>query len=120
MTFRQLLLHRRLLEHNKNAFGTYCYLPMLRFVTIAYIDKTTNILQRIFHAWSVAFIFRLWFEWIRYKFVIQIRKRTDQNRMPPYKIIEHHSMTFPTLHSIEVNAHVNFHCNISFEPKIAG
>ena len=93
-----------MLEHNKNAFGTYSYLTMLHFVTIAYIDKTINILQRIFHTWSVVFISRLWVEWIRYKFVTQIRKKIDQNRMPPYKIIEHYFMTFPTFHSIELNA----------------
>ncbi|CAF3980166.1 unnamed protein product [Rotaria sp. Silwood1] len=95
-----------MLDQNENSFGTHCYLTILRFVTITYIDKATNILMRIFYAWSTVFISRLWFTWIRYKLMIQEQKKIQQNQRPSYKAIEHHFMTFPAYHSIELNAHM--------------
>jgi len=37
-----------MLEKNKKTLGTQCYLTILHFVTLAYIDKTKNVLERLF------------------------------------------------------------------------
>lgn len=95
-----------ILIQDENTLGTHCYLTILRFVTLAYIDKTTNPLKRIFYAWSMAFICRFWLMWIRHTLMIQADNKRSRSQMPSYKKIEHHFMTFPAFHSIELNAHV--------------
>ncbi|CAF2794674.1 unnamed protein product [Rotaria sp. Silwood2] len=94
-----------ILEQSKSTFGTHCYLTVLRFVTVAYVDKTTNILMRTFYAWSTVFISRFWFTWIRCKLTTQSKTTTQKTHIPFYKPIQHHFMTFPAFHSIEINAH---------------
>ncbi len=36
-----------MLNQNKETAATHCYLTILHFITVAYIDKTTNILKKI-------------------------------------------------------------------------
>ncbi len=95
-----------MLNQDKKAYGTHCYLTILRFVTIAYIDKTTPILKRIFYAWSVVFICRFWWTWLRYKLINQTKTTMRQTERPSVKKIEEHFITLPAFYSIELNAHV--------------
>jgi hypothetical protein len=95
-----------MLNQNKETAATHCYLTILHFITVAYIDKTTNILKRLFYAWSTVFISRFWWMWLRYKFAIQVETSVRQIRRPSLKTIEKHFMTFPAFYSIELNAHV--------------
>ncbi|CAF1318994.1 unnamed protein product [Rotaria sordida] len=53
-----------LLEQIPNSLGLNIYLQAIRSVRLAYIEKDTNILDRIYHAWTSVFIFRLWLFWI--------------------------------------------------------
>ena len=94
-----------ILDQNKNTFGTHSYLKILQFVTIAYIDKTTSILKRLFYAWSSVFICRFWLTWLKYDLMVNTKTTNRQNRMPPLKELEKHFITFAAFNSIELNAH---------------
>ncbi|CAF1380354.1 unnamed protein product [Adineta steineri] len=95
-----------MLNENKNSYATHCYLTILRYVTLSYIDKTTNILTRLFYAWSTVFISRFWLTWLKYKLMINTKQKYGLNLIPTLKKIEHHFMTFPAFYSIEINAHM--------------
>lgn len=95
-----------MLDENEKASATHCYLTMLHYVTLAYIDKTTNILERLFYAWSIVFICRYWWIWLRYKIMLDIEPKAHQNRKPIIKTLQPYFITFPAFISIEINAHV--------------
>lgn len=92
-------------DENKTTFATHCYLTMLRYVTLAYIDKSTNILDRLFYAWSIVFICRYWWIWLKYKTVLNIESKPRENKKPIIKNMQKYFITFPALISIEINAH---------------
>ncbi|CAF4031753.1 unnamed protein product, partial [Rotaria sp. Silwood1] len=95
-----------ILDENQSTFATHCYLTILHYVTIAYVDKTTHILQRSFYAWSTVFICRFWLTWLKYKLIIYTKTTVRQAQIPPLKEIEKHFITFAAFHSIELNAHM--------------
>ena len=80
---------------------------MLQFITNAYIDKTTTILDRIFYAWSTVFICRFWFTWLRSHLINETQTRTTKRQpiRPSVREIERNFITFPVFHCIELNAH---------------
>ena len=94
-----------LLNQDKETYGTHCYLTILQFITNAYIDKSTNILKRIFYSWSIVFICRFWFTWLRFKLMKQTKTTMQQTTRPSIREIEHNFITFPAFYSIELNAH---------------
>jgi hypothetical protein len=94
-----------MLDQHKSTFGTHSYLKILQFVTIAYIDKTTYILKRLFYAWSSVFICRFWLTWLKYESMINTKTTNRQARMPPSRELEQHFITFAAFNSIELNAH---------------
>ncbi|CAF1265224.1 unnamed protein product [Rotaria magnacalcarata] len=53
-----------LLEKIPNSLGINIYLQAIRSVRLAYIEKDTVFLDRIYHAWTSVFIFRFWLLWI--------------------------------------------------------
>ncbi|CAF3873881.1 unnamed protein product [Adineta steineri] len=53
-----------LLEQVPNSLGIRIYLQAIKSVRLAYIEKTTSIMDRIFHGWIAVFIFRFWCLWI--------------------------------------------------------
>ena len=94
-----------LLDQNKAAAGTHCYLSILNSVIIAYIDRTTHVLDRVFHAWFVVFVSRFWWTWLRFKFANHGKSTVKNNKRPSLTKIEQHFMTYPAFYSIEINAH---------------
>ncbi|CAF1002645.1 unnamed protein product [Rotaria sordida] len=88
-----------MLEKNKKTLGTQCYLTILHFVTLAYIDKSKNVLERLFYSWSIVFISRFWWIWLKYKL-------STQTQQPSSRKIEQHFMTYSSFYSIELNPHV--------------
>ncbi|CAF3519857.1 unnamed protein product [Rotaria socialis] len=52
------------LNNIKDSEGIIMYLRLLRSIMIAYIDKLTTPLDRLYHAWFSVFINRLWYIWI--------------------------------------------------------
>ncbi|CAF4854902.1 unnamed protein product, partial [Rotaria sp. Silwood2] len=53
-----------LLYDNVDTKGTFVYLTLLKMIVKAYIDKSTNIGERIVSAWCVVFVCRLWWTWL--------------------------------------------------------
>ncbi|CAF2950946.1 unnamed protein product [Rotaria sp. Silwood2] len=93
-----------------NTEGTIMYLRLLRSIMIAYIDKDTTSIDRLYHAWFSVFISRWWYMWLEhmskvdldnhlYKFndiVINQEKKNDKRQF---------FITNSAYHSIEINAH---------------
>ena len=48
------------LENINKGNATIIYIKLLRSIIDAYIEKSTTLLDRIFHAWTSFFIARLW------------------------------------------------------------
>lgn len=88
-----------MLEKNKKTLGTQCYLTILHFVTLAYVDKAKTVQEKLFYAWSTVFLSRFWWIWLKYKL-------TNQTQRPSLRKIEEHFMTYPLFYSIELNAHI--------------
>ncbi|CAF4092072.1 unnamed protein product [Rotaria sp. Silwood2] len=95
-----------MLNQNKSTSATHCYLTILHFVTLAYIDKSTNIVSRLFYAWSIVFICRFWLTWLKFKLINHTKTTGRHVRMPSLKEIQKHFITFAAFHSIELNAHM--------------
>ena len=53
----------RALEKVKDSRATIVYIKLLRSVIDAYIEESTTILDRVFHAWTSVFLSRLWLLW---------------------------------------------------------
>ena len=85
-----------LLGDNDEALATHCYLSIIRFVILAYIDKATDTMQRLFYAWSAVFVCRFWWMWIQRGANGQRSSGTARNQL---------FITDPALISIELNAH---------------
>ncbi|CAF2961111.1 unnamed protein product [Rotaria sp. Silwood2] len=101
-----------LLEKIPNSLGINIYLQAIRGVRLAYVEKNTNILDRIYHAWTSVFIFRLWCLWINAmdkqeldlifsqvsRFDMIFIKEQCQTRRQYF-------ITYQTHFSVEINAH---------------
>lgn len=83
----------------------------MKSIRIAYIEHATDIIDRIFHAWIVVFIFRLWFMWIN-----STEKRdldlifTQSSGLPisgekKCNTKRKYFITYQAYFSIEINAH---------------
>ncbi len=108
-----------MLDQNNTTFATHCYLTMLRFVTLVYIDKSTDIIDRLFYAWSTVFICRYWWAWLRYKIVLDIEPKSRQNRKPVIKKMQQYFCNFSGLNIYRNKcAHFNIYFIISTEQKI--
>ncbi|CAM4842016.1 unnamed protein product [Rotaria magnacalcarata] len=55
-----------ILKHNRDTQATYVYLRLLKRIIIAYVERSTNIKDRLHSAWTVVFTCRLWKLWIKH------------------------------------------------------
>ncbi|CAF1168333.1 unnamed protein product [Rotaria sp. Silwood1] len=77
--------------------GTLLYLRMLKMIIVAYIEKTTTIVERLRSAWCVVFFCRLWFTWIKFKtFNLTQTRKNNKSR---------YFITQAAYLSVEINAH---------------
>ncbi|CAF2898412.1 unnamed protein product [Rotaria sp. Silwood2] len=91
-----------ILKQNKDTQATDVYLRLLKHIIIAYIEKTTNIKDRLHSAWAIVFTCRLWRSWIKHNTFISsnsTRKNKKNNNKDKYFV------TTPVYYSIEINAH---------------
>ena len=89
----------KILRENADAQATYLYLKLLKYIVIAYIDKSTSIHDRLHYSWVVVFVCRFWSTWIKYKsFTDKATKTPDQKK-------EKYFITMPAYWSVEINAH---------------
>ena len=95
-----------MLNENESTYATHCYLTILHYVIVTYMDKTTTIMGRLYHAWCTVFICRFWLIWLKYKLMIYARTSGPKIQLPPFKLIEKHFITFAAFHSIELNTHM--------------
>lgn len=92
--------------------ATSIYLKLIRSIIDAYIEKSTTLIDRIFHSWKSVFISRLWFLWIDImgkkrldKLAIELTKNFDERPQLPAKEIQQYFLTLQAVYSIELNAH---------------
>ncbi|CAF3888294.1 unnamed protein product [Rotaria sp. Silwood1] len=83
-----------ILESDDDSYATFLYIKLLRYITDAFINKATPIKDRIYFAWTIVFVCRLWKAWLNAEF-----KSTTQKRRDEYFI------TAPAYYSVEINAH---------------
>ncbi|CAF4104475.1 unnamed protein product [Rotaria sp. Silwood2] len=77
--------------------GTLLYFQVLKMIIVAYIEKTTTIVERLRSAWCVVFFCRLWFTWIKFKtFNLTQTRKNNKSR---------YFITQPAYLSVEINAH---------------
>jgi hypothetical protein len=85
----------KILRNNSNTQATYMYLQLLRYIMLAYVEKTTCIAVRLYYSWLIVFTCRLWLLWIKHKTFID---NATQDK-------KQYFITMPTYWSVELNAH---------------
>ncbi|CAM2725179.1 unnamed protein product [Rotaria socialis] len=87
------------LNNVSDSYATQIYLGLLRSIIIAHIEKSTSIIDRIYHSWMTVFICRLWWAWLQLTDVEEIStEHQDKNKAFFF-------ITKAAYHSIEINAH---------------
>ena len=88
------------------------YLTMLRSIIEAYIEPSTSILDRVFHAWLSVFLSRLWLIWIEKmgkanldKVLTELTESYDDIQSSRRKTAQQYFLTPQAVYSIELNAH---------------
>jgi len=80
----------------------------MRFVRLAYIEKTTSIIDRLYYAWCAVFTIRIWSASLEKASVGDIQQ-TRSSRFPSksFNSISKRNLfiSMPTLFSLELNAH---------------
>ncbi|CAF1981539.1 unnamed protein product [Rotaria magnacalcarata] len=91
-----------ILKHNRDTQATYVYLRLLKRIIIAYVERSTNIKDRLHSAWTVVFTCRLWKLWIKHNiFTRSNSTKKDETK----KSKDKYFLTIPVYYSIEINAH---------------
>ena len=97
------------LEFVQGSAATQLYLKMIRSIIVAYIDKSTVLTERIYHAWYSVFICRLWWSWLLIqseKDSVAVKERSDSQKRDTVRIwIQKSFITKASFESIELNAH---------------
>ncbi|CAF1508847.1 unnamed protein product, partial [Didymodactylos carnosus] len=88
----------QILHDNTDTQATYLYLQLLKYIIMAYIDKSTPIDDRLYYSWVVVFVCRFWSTWIKYKSFINKAKTTNKNN-------DKYFITMPAYWSVKINAH---------------
>ena len=92
--------------------ATLIYVKLLRAVIDAYVEKSTTLVDRVFHAWTAVFISRLWLTWIdkmgKRNLDNLLRKYIKKYDEPDIEIknsCQQYYLTQQAIYSIELNAH---------------
>jgi len=101
----------QVLEHIDNSTATIIYIKLLRSVIDAYIEKSTSLLDRVFHAWTSVFLSRFWLLWIEKMgkkklddLFMKLMKNSNEC-YPTKRSIQQYFLTPQAVYSIELNAH---------------
>ena len=88
------------------------YLTLLRSIIDAYIEPSTSLLDRVFHAWMSVFLSRLWLIWIQKmgkakldEILIEMTDLNQHQRSVGRKTAQQYFLTPHAVYSIELNAH---------------
>ena len=100
------------LEGIDNSDATVIYLRLLRSIIDAYIEPSTSLLDRIFHAWMSVFLSRLWLVWIEKmgktnldEILDNLTENSNEYAESSKKTAQQYFITPQTVYSIELNAH---------------
>jgi hypothetical protein len=100
------------LEHIHNSNATTIYIKLLRSVIDAYIEKSTSLLDRVFHAWTSVFLSRFWLLWIEKmgkkkldNLLVKLTKNSNECYHSPKRSVQQYFLTPQAVYSIELNAH---------------
>ena len=97
-----------LLKENNNAKGTYVYLKLLNLIVSGFINKSTTIEERLYNIWTAVFVCRLWFSWVQFIDIDNIKNNNNSNNnnsQSKKKLKQRIFITKPTYWCIEINAH---------------
>ncbi|CAF3821243.1 unnamed protein product [Rotaria sp. Silwood1] len=84
-----------ILESNDDTYATFLYIKLLRYIIDAFINKATSIRDRLYFAWTIVFVCRLWKAWLNLEFKSSTQKSRDN-----------YFITKPAYYSVEINAHI--------------
>lgn len=100
------------LEGIDNSDATMIYLRLLRSIVDAYIEPSTSLLDRVFHAWMSVFLSRLWLVWVEKmgkvnldEILDQLTENSNGYSESSKKTAQQYFITPQTVYSIELNAH---------------
>jgi hypothetical protein len=110
------------LEKFPGSSATCLYLKLIRSTIIAYIDKSTTLNERVYHAWFCVFVCRLWWSWLIVKAEresIQSKKRSSSEKYEPvWRLIQRFFIMKASYESIEINAHQLTYLILLVEEKL--
>ena len=102
----------RTLEVLETSKATLVYVKLLRAVIDAYVEKSTELTGRIYHAWTAVFISRLWLTWIDTlgkkkldELLLSFIEKNDEPDLETKRTCQQYFLTQQTVYSIELNAH---------------
>ena len=103
--------------------ATSLYLSLVRSVMISYIDRSTTLNDRVYHAWFYVFLCRIWWwSWLL------VNAEQDSDEMKTWssskssesvsKLVQQFFITKVSYESIEINAHQMIYLVLLVEEKI--
>ncbi|CAF3497559.1 unnamed protein product [Rotaria socialis] len=81
---------------------------IIKCVRLAYVDKNTTIINRLYYAWCAVFIVRIWSAWLQSINCNELKKRASHLLSTSIGIPvpkKNFFITIPALFSLELNAH---------------
>ncbi|CAF3964564.1 unnamed protein product [Rotaria sordida] len=63
-----------ILESDDDTYATFLYIKLLRYIIDAFINKATSIQDRLYFAWTIVFVCRLWRTWLNLEFKSSTQK----------------------------------------------
>ncbi|CAF4634316.1 unnamed protein product, partial [Rotaria socialis] len=87
------------LDDASGSYAIHVYLRLLRSIILAYIERSTSTIDRIYHSWIAVFICRLWWVWLQLTDVKNFSTKYQDKKKNDFFI------TKAAYHSIEINAH---------------
>ncbi|CAF3114935.1 unnamed protein product [Rotaria socialis] len=96
------------LKNISNSEATQAYLEIIKCVRLAYVDKNTTIINRLYYAWCAVFIVRIWSAWLQSINCNELKKRASHLLSTSIGIPvpkKNFFITIPALFSLELNAH---------------
>ncbi|CAF1140768.1 unnamed protein product [Rotaria sordida] len=63
-----------ILESDDDTYATFLYIKLLRYIIDAFINKATSIQDRLYFAWTIVVVCRLWRTWLNLEFKSSTQK----------------------------------------------
>ncbi|CAM4921707.1 unnamed protein product [Rotaria socialis] len=91
-----------------NSEATQAYLQIIKCIELTFVEKSTNVIDRVYNAWCAVFIVRIWYAWLQTTNSDELNKKVSHSHSTVFNEPipkRNFFIAIPTLFSLELNAH---------------